>query len=108
MRAAGWTNGQIHEPGGYGLKIAAADRDRHFDRGWSEVEVDLEGQGPTTIALTESFWRRCTELRSADVGRWLLDSGRAPWVKGQPPTIALTPVEGPRFAARILRQHNLR
>lgn len=106
MRATGWTKGQTHEPGGYGLKITAEDRDRHFDRAWGDIDVDLEGQGLTKIALTESFWR-CTELRSADVGRWLLDSGRAPWPKGQPPMIALTPVEGTRFAARILRQHNL-
>lgn len=45
MRATGWTKGQTHEPGGYGLKITAEDRDRHFDRAWGDIDVDLEGQG---------------------------------------------------------------
>lgn len=107
MRATAWNGGQPNEPGSYGLKVTTAERDANFDRSWDEVVIDLDGAGSTTVTLTDSFWRRCTELRSADIGRWLLASGRAPWTTGQPPRIALRQVEGNHFAARILRQHNL-
>ncbi|MCA1709014.1 MAG: hypothetical protein LC808_39360 [Actinobacteria bacterium] len=108
MRAVGWHNGSaLNEPSGYGLKFAEADRDRSFDRAWSDVIVELEGDGLATITLSPSFWRSCTELRSADVGRWLLDQRAAPWPQGKPPGVAVNHVEENRFTARVIRSRSL-
>ncbi len=50
------------------------------------------------MRLSESFWRDCSELRSAAVGRWLLAAGLAPWPRGAPPVLELVPVVGNTFA----------
>jgi hypothetical protein len=59
--------------------------------------IQLPGQEPATVTLSQSFWRNCSELRSADIGRWLLRQGLAPWPRGKPPTFELVPVEDRRF-----------
>lgn len=105
MRATGWHNGGPSEtPAGYGIKFTADDRDRHFDPAWESVVLEMEGFGRTVIGLSESFWRKCSELRSADVGRWLLNAGAAPWTSGSPPTITVDPLGEARFAARIVKR----
>lgn len=96
--------GPSQTPAGYGIKFTADDRDRHFDPAWESVVLEMEGFGRTVIGLSESFWRKCSELRSADVGRWLLDAGAAPWMSGSPPTIAVDPLGEARFAARIVKR----
>jgi hypothetical protein len=98
MRATAWSNGSPSRSGaGYGLKINPQDRDRFFDRDWVNVVVELPSEGATSISLSSSFWRRCSELRSAAVGRWLLRAGLAPWPRGEPPNFTLMPVGGNRF-----------
>lgn len=88
MRATAWNNGQHHASGaGYGLKLTADDRDRYFNMEWTSIELEVPGQGTPTVTLSESFWRRCSELRSAAIGRWLREIGSAPWPKGQPPAL---------------------
>lgn len=104
----GWHNGSsAAEPAGYGLKISAADRDRAFDREWTEVILELDGGGEATIALSPSFWRSCSELRSAEVGRWLLAQEAAPWPSQSPPGIALNQVSDNRFSARVIVRRSL-
>ncbi len=79
MRAVGWSNGSPLSSGaGYGLKVSVGDRDRFFQRTWAEVVLDLPGQGAVPVRLSESFWRDCSELRSAAVGRSMLAVGLAP------------------------------
>jgi len=109
MMANGWHNGgaDATQPAGYGIKFSADDRDRYFDDSWDHVVVNLDGAEPTTIKLSESFWRRCSELRSADIGRWLLASGAAPWPKQDPTKIIVTPVVGNRFIARVHKPKGL-
>lgn len=108
MRATGWHNGGPSQtPGSYGIKFTADDRDRHFDPAWESVVLEMDGFGATVIGLTESFWRKCSELRTADVGRWLLDAGAAPWTRGSPPTTAVEPLGGARFAARVIKRRTL-
>ena len=98
MRATAWNNGAQHASGaGYGLKVQVKDRDRYFDQAWTEIVLEIPGRGRVRVPLAESFWRRCTELRSAEVGRWLRASGRAPWSKGYPPTFRLEHVTGNVF-----------
>src|SRR5437016_1220883 len=79
------------------------DRDKYFDSTWTEVGVALEDGPEVSVSLSPSFWRTCSELRSADLGRWLLGNGAAPWPAGKPPGIAVSHEQGNRFSARILR-----
>jgi hypothetical protein len=107
MRAVGWRGGQgdADDPWGYGIRLSERDRDANFDRTWGEVLVELDGGDVVTVDLSPSFWRSCPELRSADIGRWLLAQGAAPWPKSNPPGIAVRVLEGNRFSARVLKQH---
>jgi len=106
--ATGWHNGtRPEEPNGYGLKIVERDRDKYFDRDWEEVLITLEAGPEVTIALSPSFWRSCSELRSPDVGRWFLENSAAPWRQGSPPGVVVTPLDGNRFSARILKRKRL-
>lgn len=108
MHATAWHNGgESTGPAGYGIRFDAADRDRHFAKEWDEVVLELEGGTQATVNLSPSFWRVCSELRSAEVGRWLLDRGAAPWQRGNPPTMVVTPIAGNRFSARLLKRHVL-
>jgi hypothetical protein len=97
MQVTAWNNGGS----GYGLEILASDRDRFFDRNWREVVLDLSGQGQATITISPSFWRRCSELRSADIGRWLQQNGPAPWPRGRRPKVVMQYVADNRFAVKL-------
>jgi hypothetical protein len=72
-----------------------------FDRAWDQITVELDGDGWTQLPLSDSFWRTCSELRSAEIGRWLLRRRLAPWPKGRPPLVVLDHVSGNRFKARL-------
>lgn len=98
MRAKAGNNGQHQASGaGYGIKSSAEDRDRVFMREWTTAQLEVPGQGISPVALSESFWRRCSELLSATVGRWLRETGMAPWRKGHPPTLVVEQIEGETF-----------
>ena len=91
MIVTAWNNGRHHATGaGYGLKINAADRDQYFRREWQSVILILEGEDGTIEINVDkpSFWNAsCRELISAEVGRWLLKNGLAPWPKSRPPRL---------------------
>jgi hypothetical protein len=98
MWATAWSNGSPRSSGaGYGIRVSPDDRDLHFSRDWDHVEIDLGISGRATVRLSESFRARCTELRSADVGRWLLSQRLAPWPKGDPPSLWLDQLGGNAF-----------
>lgn len=108
MRASGWHNGRPpRESAGYGIKFAPTDRDRHFDPEWAEVILELDGGTEVVVPLSASFWRSCSELRSAQVGRWLLGQGAAPWPTKTPPHIAVRHLKGRRFSSRLLQHKSL-
>jgi hypothetical protein len=99
MRVRAWSNGASRRSGaGYGLKVSTADRDKAFDEEWTHVVLTIPGQGEIVVSLSASFWRICSELRSAAIGRWLLETGRAPWPRGVPPSLRLTHTGGNRFS----------
>jgi hypothetical protein len=108
MYATAWHNGgPPRDPAGYGLKLMDRDRDRYFDSTWKTVILELDGGEAATIDLSPSFWRTCTELRSAAIGEWLLKADVAPWARGNPPGVVVTAIEDDRFAARLLKRNSL-
>jgi hypothetical protein len=101
VEAKGWNNGTPRATGaGYGIRISRADRNAHFEHAWRSVTFSLDGQSEVEVSLTPSFWRQCTELRGAEIGRWMIARGLAPWPAGQPPTFELTRVGDARFVLR--------
>jgi len=49
------------------------------------VEVVLDNGEVVDVSRSETFWTTCPELRSAVIGRWMLDLGVIPRAKGKPP-----------------------
>lgn len=98
IRATGWSNGSPSKSGtGYGLRIRSDDRDKTFLPDWDSVAIDLPNGNCATVTLSEAFWRKCSELRSPEIGRWMLDEGLAPWPARQPPAFRLEQVGAARF-----------
>jgi len=77
------------------------DRERYFDHAWSEVLVDVDEHEAAAVPLSQSFWDRCSELRSAAIGRWLIRHGLGSWPRGRPPTVQLKHVADNRFKLLI-------
>src|SRR5579862_1626911 len=77
---------------GYGIKIGRSDRDQYFKRDWKSVRLFVDGLEHPVVANIDkdSFWNdTCRELISADIGRWMLSRGIAPWPRGRPPKFSL-------------------
>jgi hypothetical protein len=102
MRATGWSNGRPLASGaGYGLRISVNDRNRLFHPDWNNVLLEVDGSGQVVVPLSASFWKTCTELRSSEIGRWLLRQRLAPWPRGAPPSVEIDHVAGNRFRLRM-------
>ena len=98
MHATGWNNGAWHKSGaGYGIKINKADRDQFFREAWPDVQIELPSGVTTTISISKSFWKNCSELRSQGIGLWMVGVGLAPWKAASPPVLKLEPAGGQRF-----------
>jgi len=98
MKASAWRGGSTASPT-YGIRVGVSNRDRFFEKGWSEIEVEIDGQF-NPFALTPGFWNKCPEFR--DRGRpiireWLRRNYGRDWIKGAPPKMELIPLEGNRF-----------
>jgi len=74
--------------GTYGIRISMQDRGI-FKREWREVILLLDGKRRVRVRISDSFWRRCPELRSKHIGEWLREKGLIPWPKGSPPKLIL-------------------
>ena len=99
-----WSNGKPYPSGGgYGLRMSARDRDSIFDQAWSFVLIWLPGNSkPVKVNIAkESFWKECPELISKEIGKWLLESGLAPWTKGHPPCFSLRPTINNEFVLTV-------
>jgi len=92
MRVVAWSNGG----GTYGIRVREADRDRHFCRRWSNIEVEIGGR-LLEFRLTDSFWCDCPEFRGREIREWLAAGGFIPWAKRHPPAFELVPLEANRF-----------
>ena len=92
MRATGWNNGAWRLSGaGYGIRISKADRDHFFQKAWPDVQIELSSGVTTTVLISKSFWTNCSELRSRDIGLWMIEVGLASWKTGTPHVLKLEP-----------------
>ena len=78
-----------------------ADRDRYFDPAWKDVLLSFPDGSATRVRISHSFWRRCPELRSSHIGRWLIEHGHAQWPAGRPPAFVLIRTGGNAFRTSI-------
>jgi len=99
MIVSAWSSKPRHKftAAGSGVQIRPQDRERFFDRRWTSAEVELPTGEVVHVNLTQTFWTTCPELRSAAIGRWMLDVGIAPWANFQRPKLVLTPLDNGRF-----------
>jgi hypothetical protein len=98
MIVTGWSNGRPRASGtGLGLRLAKDDRDTYFEPDWQTVLIELPSGSTTRVPLSASFWQSCTELRSAEIGRWMLAEHLSPWPRRQPPKFRLERVGPGRF-----------
>lgn len=104
-----WNNGKHHLTGaGYGLKVSAEDRDRHFNPAWRSVSVELPICYGFIVAEVnvgkESFWGpTCRERISAEIGRWMISNQYAPWKDDLPPKFNAEALGGARFRVNSRR-----
>jgi hypothetical protein len=80
----------------YGVRVGRANAESYFQMTWAFIEVELDGE-IHCVKLPDSFWRKCPELKSAAIGRWLRKHQLAPWPKGDTPKLKLLPLKGTRF-----------
>jgi len=98
-----WNNGKHCQSGaGYGLKVPITDRDRYFNKNLKSVILELPVSGGfaeiTLNTNKSSFWNEtCHELISQEIGRWLRNSGLAPWPSRHPPKLAVEIKSEKRF-----------
>jgi hypothetical protein len=101
MIVTAWKNGTPTPSGaGYGVKLAADDRDRYFQRDWDTIELELEGYAHVVKVNVAklSFWNStCRELIHSEIGRWLIDNGLGCWQMRQPPKLSLKFIGGNHF-----------
>jgi hypothetical protein len=99
MIVTAWKSGRHNgRPGGYGLRIRRKDLNS-FDQNWGFVSVTLpDGNIFRANIDKDSMWAGgCRELISKDLGKWLLESGLAPWPKAKPPKFSLASLGQNRF-----------
>jgi len=90
MEAKGWKGEML------GVRVGARNRDKYFSRDWDSVHIEIEGN-THSIVPPPGFWKRCPELRSAEIQEWLIKRGLAPWPHGSPPALELVPLGGQLF-----------
>jgi hypothetical protein len=95
MQASVWHDGHST----YGIRVGVANRDRHFDPAWKQIEVELDGY-VHSFALTPGFWHKCPEFRERGqplLRRWLQRHKSLTWPFGKPPRVTLIPLGNARF-----------
>lgn len=77
-----------------------------MQRSWGSVEIELVGKKATKVAVAnidkDSMWTgSCVHVISADIGRWLIGEGLAPWPKGKRPQFNVHSTGPRRFRVTI-------
>ena len=95
MKASAWSRGG----GTFGIRVGIPNRNAHFDPGWSEIQVEIDGQ-IHRFAITKGFWNKCPEFRdsgSTVIQDWLQQHFTLDWPSGQPPRFQLVPLGDAKF-----------
>jgi hypothetical protein len=95
MDATAWNNGG----GTYGIRVGFPNRERFFDRSWTAVEIEIDGE-VRQFPVRGGFWRHCPEIRDKGepvIREWLCRHRTLKWAKGDPPRMELVPVGENRF-----------
>ncbi len=97
-----WTNGKPNTStgSGYGINIPLKIRESIFQDSWDSIELNLDGS-IINIPLTNAFWNKCNEVRSSDIGKWLIKNNANTWAKGKPTKVEIIQVDGNQFKASI-------
>jgi hypothetical protein len=96
MEARAWRGGNDKT---YGIRVGVSNRDRFFDRSWTEIEVEIDSK-THRFNLTPGFWRDCPEFRDRGtpiLREWLRTHRTLDWEKGHPPSVSLIPAGANRF-----------
>lgn len=96
-----WKNGKHGRTAGYGFRVSLTDRDRHFNREWQVVMIDLPHNDQFITVCVNidggAFWRNCCELRSAEIRQWLYRQRYAPWSDRMPPKFKVECIKKEHF-----------
>jgi hypothetical protein len=97
MQVTAWRGGSTATPT-YGIRVGLPNREVHFERDWTEIDVEIDGQ-PRHFSLTSGFWTKCPEFRDRDsvIREWLQRHHTLDWPKGEPPRVSLVPLGGHKF-----------
>lgn len=103
MIVTGWSNGNHNSTtsaGGYGIRIRRADRDRYFKEDWTDVVIVFDNGHEIRVHLSPSFWQNCPELRSKEIGKWMISKNIVPWERNNPPMFILEYLNENKFILR--------
>jgi hypothetical protein len=95
MEASAWSNGGDT----FGIRVGIRNRDLYFDRSWTEIVVEIDGQYHR-FDLKPSFWNKYPELRDSGgtaIRNWLQQHFTLDWPNGEPPRFQLLPLGEGRF-----------
>lgn len=91
--ASAWNNGNPNKNtgSGYGLRIDASFASIVFNSTWKTIVLHFQGQNkPITVNISPSAQSGgCPELRSKDIGSWLIANNNHQWNNNQPPRFTL-------------------
>ena len=90
MKATGWKGETL------GVRVGAKNAAKYFSKDWDSIHIEIDGN-VRSFPLRPAFWKDCPEFRGAAIREWLMKRGLAPWPKGSPPKLELTPLGGPLF-----------
>jgi hypothetical protein len=90
MTATGWKGES------FGVRVGTENAKAHFPQTWKTIGVEIDGM-VHSFKLNATFWTSCPEFRGKEIKQWLSLHGMAPWPKGKPPALLLTPLGGNRF-----------
>jgi hypothetical protein len=102
MEVKAWSSGG----GVYGIRVGATNRDKHFSRSWTSIDVEIDGHR-YEFRLTPGFWKKCPEFRDSGttvLKDWLRVHQIVPWPVGQPPRCQLLPIGDRRFQLRARKK----
>lgn len=92
VAASAWHNGSpnVATGAGYGLRLLGPFKIGDFIS-LTTLQLFLAGQPmPVTVNFSNSFVSgRCKEIRSKEIGLWLIASGNHAWAPGCPPRFTI-------------------